>query len=133
MSQLDFLEKQPLPDDAEVSDTKILALKDKHAALVLCINYSCLEDKQIYGLLGLDQAQFSRIKNGSMNFPPNKEDELMTICGNEIPLRYSALKRGKELVPLKSTLEDENEVLKAELADAHRDLETIKRFVKETR
>lgn len=119
MSQLDLLENQPLPSEAEISDAKIKALKDKHAALVLCMNFSCLEDKEIYGPLGLDQAQFSRIKNGSMNFPPNKEDQLMDVCGNEIPLRYSALVRGKELIPMRSTLEQM-------LADKDTEIELLK-------
>lgn len=132
MSQLDLLEKPGVPDDYQVSDAKLMALKDKHAALVLCMNVSCLEDKEIYGPLGLDQAQFSRIKKGSMHFPPNLEDHLMNICGNEIPLRYDALKRGYGLTPLRSTLEERVVELEQLVADRDHDLETIKRFVRET-
>ena len=133
MSQLDLLEKAGIPDNQDVSDAKLLSLKDKQAALVLCMNVSCLEDKQIYGALGLNQAQFSRIKNGSMHFPPNLEDQLMDICGNEIPLRYSALKRGKQLVPLRSTLEQKLEDKESELAEAQRENELLMRVLRETR
>lgn len=133
MSQLDLLEKQQHPNQQDVSDEKLLALKNKHAALVLCMNVSCLEDKEIYGPLGLDQAQFSRIKNGSMNFPPNKENQLMDVCGNEIPLRYSALVRGKGLIVLRDTLEQKVAELEQQLAQRDHDLETIKNFVRATK
>ena len=133
MSQLELLENIGVPDHQDVSDAKLLALKDKHAALVLCMNISCLEDKEIYGPLGLDQAQFSRIKNGSMHFPPNLEDQLMDVCGNEIPLRYSALKRGKQLAPLRSTLEQKLEDRDAELAEAKRENDLLMRVLRQTR
>jgi len=133
MSQLDLLETAGVPDHQDVSDAKLLTLKDKHAALVLCMNVSCLEDKEIYGPLGLDQAQFSRIKNGSMHFPPNLENPLMDICGNEIPLRYSAIKRGKQLIPLRSTLEQKLEDKDLELAEARRENDLLMRVLRETR
>ena len=132
MSQLELLENIGVPDHQDVSDAKLLALKDKHTALVLCMNISCLEDKEIYGPLGLDQAQFSRIKNGSMHFPPNLEDPLMDVCGNEIPLRYSALKRGKQLAPLRSTLEQKLEDRDAEL-EAKRENDLLMRVLRQTR
>ena len=121
MSQLDLLEKTGIPDQIEISDAKLMLLKDKKAAITLCINISCLDPKKIYGPLDIDQTQFSRMHSGQINFPHEKEDQLMTVCGNEIPLRYAALLRGKKLVPIQTSLQEKVEILKDKLAESERE------------
>lgn len=66
-------------------------------AINLCIDVSDLEDKEIYLALEIDSGHFSNIRKGKGHFPTNKLDDLMTLCGNEIPLIWLARKRGKGL------------------------------------
>lgn len=117
---------------SDISDGSILKQVTFHAALLLCMRESGLEDKEIYGPLGLESAQFSRILKSSMHFPPELVPSLMDLCGNEIPLRWLALTRGYELVPLLSTVEEERDQALIERDDARRELATIKKFIKET-
>lgn len=133
MRQIDSFEKQRLKGIDDYSDAQLLSLPDKKAALLLTINSSGLEDKEIYSPLGIDKAQFSRIRSGQMNFPIEKEDALMTLCGNEILLRWSALTRGYDLVPRRSSLERERDEALADAAEARRELEIAKRLFKEMR
>lgn len=78
--------------------------KDFLGALNLCMNTSGLEDKEIYMALDIDPGHFSNIRKGKpgANFPPNKLNDLMNLCGNEIPLTWMAHSRGKGLVVLES-------------------------------
>lgn len=118
---------------SDISDASIMKQDSFHGALTLCIRESGLEDKEVYLALGLDAAQFSRIIKGTMHFPPNLLLSLMDLCGNEIPLRWLALTRGYELRRLQSSLEEENEALRAALREKDHDLETILDFVRQTK
>lgn len=71
------------------------------------MDVSGLEDKEIYAALGIDSGHFSNIRKGKsgVHFPTNKLDDLMTMCRNEIPLVWQALKRGKGLVLLETEAE----------------------------
>lgn len=117
----------------EVSDSVVAAQPSKLAALMLCCAASGLEDKEIYGPLDIGPAQWSRIRNGDAYFPNNKEHQLMDLCANEIPLRWDALRRNKELKPLRSELEQQLEDERAARLEAERELATIKQFVRDTR
>ena len=94
--------------------------KDFLGALNLCMNTSGLEDKEIYMALDIDPGHFSNIRKGKpgANFPPNKLNTLMDLCGNEIPLTWLAHSRGKGLVMLESEaqrqLREANEALARE-------------------
>lgn len=87
-----------LPSDA-VSVDVISSRRDLLAAINLCIDVSGLDDKEVALALGIDAGHFSNIRRGKSgcNFPLTKLDDLMTLCGNEIPLTWQALKRGKGL------------------------------------
>jgi len=76
--------------------------KDFLSAINLCIEVSGLEDKEIRIELGIDAAQWSRIRKGDAHFPPNKLQSLMTVCGNEIPLIWLAHAQGYELRQLET-------------------------------
>jgi len=90
-----------------VAPDVIVRLPNLLSAINLCIDVSALEDKEIYVALGIDSGHFSNIRKGKpgVHFPTNKLDDLMTLCGNEIPLHWQALKRGKGLVLLETEAE----------------------------
>jgi hypothetical protein len=85
------------------------------ASIVLCVQLSGLEDKEIYLTLGIDAGHWSRIMKGDAHFPVDKLDELMTLCGNEAPLQWLSNKRGYQLVMLKSAAERRIEELERQL------------------
>lgn len=59
-----------------------------NAAIVLCVQSSGLDRKQVYTALEIDPATWSRIESGQANFPVNKLDPLMDLCANEAPLMW---------------------------------------------
>ena len=75
------------------------------AAIVLCVQLSGLDDKEVYLTLEIDAGHWSRIMKGDAHFPVDKLSDLMSLCGNEAPLQWLALKRGYQLVMLKSAAE----------------------------
>lgn len=95
------------PKGGEVSLDVIAKRKDLLSAINLCIDVSGVEDKEIYLALGIDPGHWSNIRKGKKGcyFPTNKLDDLMTMCGNEIPLIWQALKRGKGLHLLQTEAE----------------------------
>lgn len=131
MSQLDLIPK-PRHVGGDVSDEVVARLPHLLAAIKLCIDVAGLNDQQVADALDIDSGQLSRIKNGGMHFPPNKLNPLQDLCGNEIPLRWQAMTRGWELKRRMSAIEAENAKLRVQLAERDRDLDVIKRFVRET-
>lgn len=117
----------------DVSKEVIASLPDFKAALKLCKEISGLSDKQICGELNVEPAQWSRIWMGQAHFPPEKITCLMDLCGNWVPLRWLAMRYGQELKPTKTTLERENDKLRAELEKQHIEIEAIKKFFKEVK
>ena len=108
-----------------LSDAQVAELPTLTAACFKCIGESGLQDKSICIELDIDPGVFSRARTGQANFPPDKINELMDLCGNEIPLRWLALRRGYGMVKLKSALEAENEKLRAQVVEQQKELETI--------
>ncbi|MEO1035202.1 MAG: hypothetical protein AAFX44_06535 [Pseudomonadota bacterium] len=132
MLQFDCLEPSA-PEPIDLPLAVIAARPTLKSAILLSAEVSGLSDKQIYGPLDISPAHWSRIKTGSMHFPENKLDHFMDVVGNEIPLIWQATRRNKQLVPMRSTVEQERDEARAEVADLRRKLETITQFVKETR
>ncbi len=93
------------PAHVEVSMELIRRQKSFINAIALCTQLSGLDDKEIYMTLGIDAGHWSRIVKGDAHFPVNKIDELMTLCGNEAPLKWLANKRGYSLQLLKTEAE----------------------------
>lgn len=116
-----------------LTDDQVLALPSLTAACFRCIDTSGLQDKVICLQLDIDAPVLSRARSGAANFPPDKIDALMDLCGNEVPLRWQALRRGYGMVRLKSAVEMENERLRAQLAESQKKLETITEFMREVR
>jgi predicted XRE-type DNA-binding protein len=100
----------------EVSTQVIGRRKSLLDAINLCIDVSGLDDKEIGFALGIDAGHLSNIRKGKTgcNFPTNKLDDLMTLCGNEIPLVWQAMKRGKGLVMLEGEAERQLRLQKEE-------------------
>lgn len=121
------------PEPSEISREYIISRPSLRAAMRLAQDVSGLEDKQLADGLGIDVAQWSRIKTGSGHFPTDKIDRFMELVGNDIPLIWLAHRRGYELKPLLSTLEQQLAAERAARLEAERELEIIKRFVRETR
>lgn len=118
----------------DASDDLILRCKDLRAAIRLCIETSGLQIKEIAFDLNFNKDHLSRMVNTSddpRHFPPERLNELMTICGNEIPLRWLALSRGYGLYRLKNALELENERLKRELVEKEKEHATILKVIRE--
>lgn len=95
------------PDPEEVSLQSIARKRTLLDAINYCIEVSGLDDKAIAISLGIDAGHFSNIRKGKAgcNFPITKLDDLMNLCGNEIPLLWQAMKRGKGLVMLEGEAE----------------------------
>jgi predicted XRE-type DNA-binding protein len=120
------------PERPEVSHDFIVTRSSMRKAIQLAIDVCGLEDKQIAGSLGIDVAQWSRIKTGNAWFPQDRLVEFMKLVGNDIPLIWLAHQRGYELRPLRSALERENLELRERVAQLERDQETIVEFVQRT-
>jgi hypothetical protein len=134
MPQLELpIPRRPRHSGADVSDEVIDEMPTMLAAIDLAQKVAGLDDQQVCAALQIDPGQWSRVKSSQANFPTNKYVEFMNVCGNEIPLRWLAIRRGYELRRLLSSVEEELQRTKAELAEEKAKNETITRFVRETR
>lgn len=116
--------------DESVEDGVIAKQQDFLSSIRLCISSSGLNDNQVAMELEIQEAQFSRILKGQAHFPPNKLEELMDVCGNEVPLRWLAMHRGYGLNKLKSRLESELEEEKQKNAELELKLQHFEEFQK---
>jgi hypothetical protein len=89
----------------DVSTDLVVKQPSFHAAIVLCVQLSGLEEKEVYLSLSIDAGHWTRIMKGEAHFPTNKLNALCDLCGNEAPLQWWAHSRGYGLVVLKSEAE----------------------------
>lgn len=93
----------PMKPPMQRLDADVLArLPNMTAAILLCQQISGLSDSEVAKALGLDAAQWSRVKSGGAHFPQERLNKLMDVCGNEAPLLWIANRRGYELKELES-------------------------------
>lgn len=92
------------------------------SAIMLSIQVSGREEKQIYGPLRIDKGTWSKIMSGQFSFPTNKYEQLMNLVGNEVVLIWLARRRGKGLHDLEDSkdkrireLENGNQELRKEI------------------
>jgi hypothetical protein len=78
-----------------VPEEVIQQCKNEMAAINLCINLSGLTDETISDKLRIHPTHLSRMRKGRAHFPPNKLNDLMDLCGNEVVLQYMAWRRRK--------------------------------------
>lgn len=121
----------------EIGDQIIARHDDPKALLRFAAETSGRPLKAIADDIEMDDKQLIRClshnPNETRHFPFEHILQFMEAIDNDIPLRWLALKRGFGLVRLKSTLEIENERLKAELAEQQREMLVIKNFLKEVK
>lgn len=99
-------------------------------AINFCVRMSKRQPKQVQMNLDIDSANYSRMLNGTANFPPDKIVGLMEFCGNVIPLIWLASKVGFEIKPSKITLERQLEETKQEVETLKKTLATILASIK---
>lgn len=106
-------------------------LPDKRAALRACVLFSGKPLKQIAYEIGVnDPGHLSKMLNphaDPRHFPQEKENLLMDVCGNEVPLLWSLLKRGYEPPATLEQLRAENARLQQENARLQGELEQLRR------
>lgn len=107
---------RPAPDQ-DVSVDTILRRRDLLGAINLCIDLSGLEDKEIYVPLKIDAGHFSHIRKGKpgVHFPTNKLNDLMRLCGNQVPLIWLAHSNGFGLHMLETEAERQMKALREQL------------------
>lgn len=118
----------------DISDEMVARCKDLRAAIRLCVEVSGKQVKEVAFDLGINKDHLSRMINTSddpRHFPPERIGDLMTICGNEIPLRWQAISRGYGLFRLKSELELELERTRRELEEARKEQSLMIKLMKE--
>jgi hypothetical protein len=120
VEQLELIGKQRVTVPDAYQQETALKCKSRSHALRKCVELSDLEPKEIYGPLGIDQAQWSRIWAGTAFLNPDLLFPLMDLCGNDVPVRYDAIMRGYELIRIKNDLEAQLEQAKQELEDERR-------------
>lgn len=101
------------------------------AAINFCIDESGLADDEIRLALDIDPGHWSNIRKGKpgCHFPTNKLDDLMTLCNNEIPLVWQALKRGKGLHLLETEAERQIRALTVQLAAEQREKRVLQEAI----
>ncbi len=125
VEQLNLIGKQRVAIPEDYQEQTARKCKSRSHAWRKCIEISDLEPKEIYGPLGIDQAQWSRIWAGTAYPNPDLLFDFMTLCGNHVPLRYDALICGFELKPIRTGLEQLVDDLKTENAELRRALELV--------
>lgn len=94
----------------EVPIEMIRRQKSSGAAFALACQSSGLEDKEIYGALGLDAGYFSRIKKGEATLQADLVQAFCDMVGNTIYAEWLAYQLGCTLVQIKSEAERRAEI-----------------------
>lgn len=93
------------PKQPPVALDAILAQRTFTAAIVLAVQISGLEEKEIYIPLKIDAGHWTNITKGKGHFPVDKLNEFCDLVGNEIALIWWAHSRGKGLHMLETEAE----------------------------
>jgi hypothetical protein len=135
LQQLDFIpvgsphQEEVTPDLLRAVRRRPTFLRAWHFAQEL----SGLEDKEVYGPLGIDASHWTRIKNGAASPPADERFvQYMDIVHNEIPLIWLAESRGYDWQTIRkhqSDLEKENARLRKELEDRDRAMSLLARHM----
>jgi hypothetical protein len=125
IEQLNLIGKQRVAIPVEYQEQTVRKCKSRSQALRKCVEISDLEPKEIYGRLGIDQGQWSRIWAGTAFLNPDLKFALMELCGNHVPLRYDAFVCDFELTPIRTGLEQRVVDLETENAELKRALELV--------
>jgi hypothetical protein len=121
---------------AQPVDVQTIATLDTlGAACSKCAEWSGLSDKAVCIETGMDPGQWSRIKTDQAHPSGEFLLKLMDACGNESPLIWLVCRRGYDpatMRRLESDLERQLREQREKNEGLTRELETIKKFLKET-
>lgn len=94
------------------------------AAWNFAVDFSALEDKQVYGQLDIDASHWSKIRAGRA-FPPadDRFNRFLDVVHNEIPLVWWAEKRGYDW----STIRKHRSSEQRQIADLQDEVRGLKR------
>jgi hypothetical protein len=111
-------------------------LPDKRAALRACVLYSGKALKEVAFEIGVkDPGHLSKMLNAHedpRHFPPEKENILMDVCGNEIPLLWALIARGYPPPAHLEQLQAENAQLREKCARLQGELERMRQDQRQT-
>jgi hypothetical protein len=96
------------------------------------IQDSGLFDSEVADSLEMDKGQFSKTLSGG-NLQQRRLEPFCKAVGNIVPIQVLLYRLGYEVVRLKSVVEKELEQEKATSAELRKELETITRFMRESR
>ena len=99
--------KKIISVETETMNEFVKTIPDIREAMRSAVRKSGKKDKQLYGELDIDSAQWSRIMNGQANLSYEKFIHFMEACGNHIPIQWLAYNMGYELRVIPKTLEDQ--------------------------
>lgn len=108
----------------------------KIAAIKLCISSSGLSADEVCRSLRIDSGHWARMMSDKAYFPNNKEQALMDLCGNEIPLIWDIERRGYDFATLRkhnSDLEKRVVQLQAQLEQERHDRAVEREYAKHMR
>lgn len=113
----------------EMTDEVVKALPDKQSALRMCALLSGKKLKTLAYELEIEASHLSKMLNPSddpRHFPPNKENILMDLCGNELPLAWAMLSRGYPSPRTTAELVRENAALRARVDELVREVADLR-------
>jgi len=116
------------PALAAIPDEVVAAQPNFTAAINLGISASGLEDKEIYLPLQIDPGHWTRIRQGRAHFPVDRLEQLMMLSGNDIPLRWLALRRGYDLMPREDAKDRQLRELRCKVAEQEQELATLVKY-----
>ncbi len=123
--------RPPVPVDV----MSVSAMPSFEQALTKCAEACGSQDRAVALDTGIDNALWTRIKQGEAGIKGRWLLRFMDACGNHLPLFWLIYACGydpRSLRRLESDVERQNRELREELARSQQELDTIKRFVRET-
>lgn len=120
---------RPKPQE-HVPDEIVRRLPSMSAAINLSITAAGMEPKEAYMSLDIDKGVWSRIMMGQANFPHEKYTTLEDVTGNNIPVRWLALRRNCEVKPMQSELEQRLARSEAEKEEMRKEIEIYRNLLK---
>lgn len=99
------------------------------AALCLAITSSGLEDKEVYGALGIDAGYWTRIKKGEATLQADLIQPFCDVVGNRIYLEWQAYQTGCTLVQIQSEAERLLEAERARRIEAEKENRLLRELV----
>jgi hypothetical protein len=128
VAQLELLPNRA-PIQEFIPDEIVRKQPNMSAAINLSITAAGMEPKEAYMSLEIDKGVWSRIMIGQAHFPHEKFTTLEDITGNDIPLRWLALRKNREIKPMKSALEERVVALESALSEMTKENELLRGLI----